>query len=363
MVLLDTPQHCFSLFLIPENIKNKRNDAFYISQRYHGRWCDRVAGQAARSRATRAFCSCQAFFPLQVEYESIRNDVKIPGTELIVCDNVLDHSAFLQEWFADVKLVVCLARPRSLLAGDYLVFEKTMLNLFHAVCEYQVPHLIMVSHPYVSSFPFGKTPHTKVRMRLEEAARELFNQSSNSRRLTIARITEMSEIGHLFEIAKMLHVWPCLRGYNPRLQPISAHDFAMAITTNYVLGDDSDTHNETEPKFKEILIGGPKVYRFRDIGRVASAAIGKRLPVIPVPVVLVRLLLTALRFLKLFWSRVEGIETVLVLAGTAMAGDSVSEIHKSFGSERLEDYLFDLAAKGDATFVHERIKTPKKMHR
>lgn len=276
-------------------------------------------------------------------------------TELVVCASVNDPDAFLEEWFTDLKLVICLARPRSLKTGDVVEFERTMMNLFEAVCQYQVPQMIMVGRPYVSSFEFGMTPHTRMRMRMEDTAIEVFNQSSSSR-LTIVRITEMSEIGHLLEIATIVRVWICLRGRNPRLQPISARDFASAITLRCaaVVDNDEET-NVSKEKTQELLMGGPKVYTFGEIRQGVASATGMRLPVFPVPVSLVRLLLATLRFLKLCLPRVEGIETVLILAVTAMAGDSVTENHETFGKDRLEDYLDALATHGDTTYVHRRI--------
>ena len=58
-----------------------------------------------------------------------------------LCDDTTDINAYCDEWFRDVQVVMCAARPRSAQKERELEPCKCMVkNLCHMVCSSHVPH-------------------------------------------------------------------------------------------------------------------------------------------------------------------------------------------------------------------------------
>lgn len=122
--------------------------------------------------------------------------------EYAVCNDVTDRSQFLDEWFASVKCVICVARPRSL-QHDAKYFAPMVNNLCEAVCSNGVPRLLLHGMPYIGESPFNvESPTMKIIQEAETEARECINinfSSSSPSLLSISRLCELSEIGHIQE--------------------------------------------------------------------------------------------------------------------------------------------------------------------
>lgn len=118
-------------------------------------------------------------------------------------------------YFRDVSSVICVARPRSLKGGDDISYFPMVENLCSAVIENRVPRLLLHGMPYLENNQFGESQTMKIIKDTEQSARNRFESSSasSSLTLTISRICEMSEIGHLMESVSMLGFFPCACGY------------------------------------------------------------------------------------------------------------------------------------------------------
>ena len=118
--------------------------------------------------------------------------------EYVVCNDVTDRSQFLDEWFADITSVICVARPRSL-QHDAKDFVPMVNNLCEAVCSNGVPRLMLHGMPYVGESPFNvESPTMKIIQEAETKAREcIYSSSSQTSLLSISRMCELSEIGHI----------------------------------------------------------------------------------------------------------------------------------------------------------------------
>jgi len=270
--------------------------------------------------------------------------------ELVVCRDVTDRTAWSDTWFRDVRLVVCVARPRGLKAGDLMQYAATIDNLCDAVCINNVPRLILLGLPYFEgSPPFGLSSSMTVIARAEEHARERFQRSDCSSQLTISRINEMSEMGHLLEIARTLHFWPRVFGRDTKLQPVSARDFALAVATF-----SEQDHYDNKP---ELLIGGPQVVTWSELGNSISKAIGKRLVVVPLPLMILQVWIGFIRLAKWLVPFLQVFESILQIATIPMILNTTSNEFESIGSDRLDDYLVDRARAGEGEdWLHKRIR-------
>lgn len=195
--------------------------------------------------------------------------------DIVVCKDVTDPKNYRDTWFNDATCVICVARPRSLKEGDDMSYQPMVENLCNASIRNKVPRTLLHGLPYLERNIAGDSPTMKVVRNAEESAREVFDCPSNkSSQLTISRTCEMSEIGHLLEALRMIGFFPFAVGYNPLLHPISPRDFAAAVA-NYV---------EEEFIIKnELLVGGPRQIRWRELGQMISDASKRKLRIIVLP--------------------------------------------------------------------------------
>ena len=105
----------------------------------------------------------QSGIPLRILGRSRESFVKAGLTshkdlDLVVCTDVTKRDEFRDEWFVDVKAVVCVARPRVGKCGDREAYKSLIHNLSDAVCDNGVPHMLLLSVPYLDRFLFGLTP-------------------------------------------------------------------------------------------------------------------------------------------------------------------------------------------------------------
>jgi hypothetical protein len=77
------------------------------------------------------------------------------GLALMVCTDVTNRGEFRDEWFLDVKAVVCVARPRAGKHGDQEAYMSLIQNLSDEVCDNGVPHMLLLSIPYLDRLLFG----------------------------------------------------------------------------------------------------------------------------------------------------------------------------------------------------------------
>jgi putative NADH-flavin reductase len=274
----------------------------------------------------------------------------MPKVELIICD-LTDHNALQNCWFEDVKLLVCVARPRSLKLNDSMTFAVTIQNLSDMVCRNKVPRMIMLGHPYLEKYLFDKTPTMYQIQRAEDEAKNRFSkQSINSdfSKLTIARTGEMSEMIHLLGFSRAIHVWLCVWGCDPKHQPISAHDFAIAM---YDFMEAEDSH------ISEYLVGGPQVLTWSEIGHSISKALGRRHIVIPLPLCFFSFWIYCFGVGKCIFPFLEGLENILKLVAMPMTSSSRNDDFITVGSDYLDDYLLQLSRtdREQTNYVQKRI--------
>jgi hypothetical protein len=250
--------------------------------------------------------------------------------DLVVCPDVTNRGEFHDEWFLDVKAVVCVARPRVGKHGDREAFMSLIQNLSDAVCDNGVPHMLLLSVPYLDRFLFGMTPTAEAVKATEMSARERF-ELTNQSQLSVVRITDVSEIGILRDMAGKTSVWPCMMGFDPCVQPISASDFATAVA-NLLIKEDATW----KPEF---LWGGPQVFTWRQLGRLIEKAIGKRLYFISIPLVIWKLWLAIFLFAGRFFPFLNNVAIVLNLFGSIMTANATSDEHEKLGNDTAEEYL------------------------
>jgi hypothetical protein len=198
----------------------------------------------------------------------------------MVCTDVTNRGEFRDEWFLDVKAVVCVARPRAGKHGDQEAYMSLIQNLSDAVCDNGVPHMLLLSIPYLDRLLFG-SPVASQAMQASQLMSVLkrFVAAEDSK-LSIVRIAELSEIGILLDTFRKSRVWPRIIGYNHCVQPISAGDFATAVANLLI---QEPIHVDWRSKF---LWGGPHVYTWRQVGSLIQDAIGKGLFFISIPLLL-----------------------------------------------------------------------------
>jgi hypothetical protein len=123
--------------------------------------------------------------------------------------------------------------------------------------------MLLLSIPYLDRFLFG-SPVASQAMHASELSvlAERFVAAKDSK-LSIVRIAELSEIGILLDTFRKTRVvvWPCIIGYNPCVQPISASDFATAAGN---LLTQEPIHVDWRSEF---LWGGPQVYTWQQASR------------------------------------------------------------------------------------------------
>ena len=83
--------------------------------------------------------------------------------EIVVCKDMTDRSRYKDEWFTDVIVCLCVARPRSLTEDDSKNFGPMIDNLCDAVIQNEVPRLLIHGMPYMEANPFGlESPTMKI---------------------------------------------------------------------------------------------------------------------------------------------------------------------------------------------------------
>jgi hypothetical protein len=267
--------------------------------------------------------------------------------ELIICD-LTDHDAFQNSWFEDVKLLVCVARPRASKWNDFMAFSATIQNLSDMVCVNKVPRMVMLGMPYLETYAFGKTPTMYQVQVAEDEAKRRFSRHPAFSKLTIARIGDMSEFDFLLEFSRAIPIWFCVWGYDPEHQPISAHDFAIAMY-DFFKAEDSET--------PEYLVGGPQVLTWSGIGRSISKALGRRHIVVPLPLCFFSFWIYCFKVGKSIFPCLEALEDTLKLVAYPMTASSRNEDFIIVGSDHLDDYLLQLSrTDGEKnSYFHERI--------
>jgi hypothetical protein len=210
--------------------------------------------------------------------------------------------------------------------------------------------MLLLGVPYVDKFLFGLTPNAESYRGVETDVRERFDAQAQDKSegpsLSIVRIAEMSEVGHLLEFARMTGLWLCMMGYDPCMQPISARDFATAVARLLQGGGEWK---------EEILLGGPDIISWRQLGRLIEETIGKRLFHISIPLCILKVMVYMLNFAGMILPFLEGLANVLKLASIPMTANATSDKHERIGVDHLEDYLREHTKPGEATDVRNRI--------
>lgn len=256
-------------------------------------------------------------------------------------------------YFGDVSSVICVARPRSLKGGDDISYFPMVENLCSAVIENRVPRLLLHGMPYLENNQFGESQTMKIIKDTEQSARNRFEIESSSApsSLTISRICEMSEIGHLMEESlHMLGFFPCACGYNPVLHPCTSRDFATAIA-NYA-EDSTFTKNE-------LLVGGPYQLTWKELADMYSRETG--LKCITLPLVLYKAALLFIGVLCTIFPSLKGLHLSMRLLMIPMTTNTANDKFISVGNDRMEDFLRDYS-NDETGWVHQKIyhTSPKK---
>jgi hypothetical protein len=210
--------------------------------------------------------------------------------------------------------------------------------------------MLLHGFPYLEANKMGKTPHMQVRKEAEKRAKERFDGGTSS--LTISRINEMSEIGHMLEIAQMMGCWLCAYGYNPLLHPVTARDFAKAVA------DFCEDHSSDHRKCEEFLVGGPRQITYKDLGRAISNVCEKPLIFVTLPLIVYRFLVWLLGFLGCVSPMLRGISYSLKVLGVAMTTNTANDKFIFVGSDTIDEYLREHAAPGKLTWVQEKVFGP-----
>ena len=265
------------------------------------------------------------------------------STDIVVCKDVTDPTNYRDTWFTDVSCVICVARPRSLKDGDEWSYRPMVENLCNAAISAKVPRVLLHGLPYLERNIAGDSPTMKVVRNAEENAKEIFDRPSNkSSQLTISRICEMSEIGHLLEAVRILGFFPCAIGYNPLLHPISPRDFSMAIA-NYV--------EEIFIIKNELLVGGPRQIRWRELGREITIASRGELRAVTLPLFAYNLVLYILGF----FSSLRGMCLCLKLLLIPMTTNTASGDFISVGSDDVRLYIQKQLEEEGTGWIHSKI--------
>jgi hypothetical protein len=131
-----------------------------------------------------------------------------------------------------------MTRPRGTAKPeDSKPYVAMIRNLSDAVCVNKVPGVLMHGPPYLDKLVLGETPRLSQFRLVEELVRARFTSASNKgnknsdvcSHLTISRSSEMAEIGFLLEASRMIRVWLCVSGFDPKLQPISVRGILLRL--------------------------------------------------------------------------------------------------------------------------------------
>eukprot|EP00563_Minutocellus_polymorphus_P017887 CAMPEP_0197729746 /NCGR_PEP_ID=MMETSP1434-20131217/31831_1 /TAXON_ID=265543 /ORGANISM="Minutocellus polymorphus, Strain CCMP3303" /LENGTH=516 /DNA_ID=CAMNT_0043316459 /DNA_START=64 /DNA_END=1611 /DNA_ORIENTATION=+ len=268
---------------------------------------------------------------------------KHASVDIVLCKDVTDPTSFLDCWFTDASCIICVARPRSLKDGDAMSYLPMVENLCRAAIRTQVPRILIHGLPYLEENIAGDSPTMTIVREAEDRARELCGCSPDkSSQLTISRICEMSELGHLLEAARMIGFFPCAVGCNPLLHPISPRDFSIAVA-NYV---------EEEGFIKnDLLVGGPKQFRWRDLAKTTCEASRGNLRSLTLPLFVYRLALYILGMLP----SMRGFYICLKLMVIPMTTNTASDRFLFVGSDSVEDYIEKQLEAGGTTWVHSKV--------
>lgn len=315
--------------------------------------------------------------------------------DLVICKDTADINEYHYEWFQDVWLVISVARPRSLQPDDKLQFAPMVENLSKVACRNGVPHVLFLGLPYVGTYVLGRTSTMDMLASSEEHLKEIILQHNhniqtnrNKTSLNIVRLAEMSKLGHMVEIAAMLHFWPVrnrmalcrivvhsawmehlhlslivfsyyisqyVPGYNPSMQPISASDFATAVTAFATkVSSNNDDNTAGTIHYDEYLAGGPQIVTWMDFHQIACTLLGgKPLWKIPIPLVVLQAILAVCQFFsKLGMPVVSIIVVLLQIATVPMISETRCNAFTTFGMDRIEDVL----RKHSETYVHDKLK-------
>lgn len=259
-------------------------------------------------------------------------------------------SSFPDEWFLDVKAVICVARPRWSEPDDRNEFEEMIQKLSTAVTKNGVPDMLLLGRPFVSAYTFGMTENMKAYEKAELYAKRCFVRCKTGSHLTIVRIGEISEIGHLLEIAQRTHAWICVRGYNPYLQPIDETSFAVAVA-NFV--EEKRPHPAVE--VSELLIGGNEIITWRDLGNIVSEELPSKAYFLDVPLCAIKLMIWFFHLCAKFFPIFHGFENVLRITGIPMTADSTSEKHERVGNISIRHYVRSRIRCGQGSDVRKHI--------
>jgi hypothetical protein len=224
--------------------------------------------------------------------------------------------------------------------GDKDQFGPFAESLCDAACRNHVPRFLFLSIPYVERFVLGKTVTMKVFDSIEVKLRERIAKSTTF--LTVARLSEMSEMGHLMEMVSYLHFWPYVPGYDVQMQPISARDFGLAVV-DYCKSDKAP---------EEYLVGGPQIVRWSEFREIVSSVIGKDLWSIPVPLLLLRFWEMVLTMARVFTPILGTICDLIKLATIPMLSDTRNDDFVTFGSDRIQEVLLN----HQETYVKDKLK-------
>ena len=263
--------------------------------------------------------------------------------DLVVCEDVTDRNAWSDDWFKDVKIVLCVARPRAMKAGEHEAYAAMIRNLTDMVCNNNVPRLMIHGLPYVREYVLGEPAGVLMDQQSLKLARERVNHSTCSN-LTISHMSaDMSGIGSLLRLARTTRIWLCAWGRDPKMQPVSERDYATAVASF------ADS-NDTKP---ELLVGGPQVLTWRELGKSISNAIGKQLFVISLPLFVFKVLIGVIGIAKRLLPFMERIEYILKVVAVPMISDLTNDEFVHVGSDTVDAHLRSSAAVEETAYVHK----------
>ena len=264
--------------------------------------------------------------------------------EIVVCKDMTDRSRYKDEWFTDVIVCLCVARPRSLTEDDSKNFGPMIDNLCDAVIQNEVPRLLIHGMPYMEANPFGlESPTMKIRKDAEVSARNHFNSSVSSS-LSITKIAEMSEIAHIEQSVELLGFIPICLGRNPLLHPISSDDFGIFI---------GDFVDDQTMKNGLLLVGGPHQMTWRELGqKIQSSSKQQRLPFITLPLLFYKIIILVLGLCSSLIPPLRGLYISLLLTSVPMTTNTANKDFIFFGEDTVESFLQSYSTD---EWVHKRV--------
>jgi hypothetical protein len=281
-----------------------------------------------------------------------RAGLLIDKRDIVFCDTT-NLKSYKDEWFQDVRIIVSMARPRSLQKGDLNRFGPFVESLCEVACRNEVPKLVFLGLPYVEQFVLGKTNTTRFYDEIEQKLRQRVADSKTTF-LTILRINETSELGHLMEMATYLHFWPHIWGYDPVMQPMSANDCAKAMAA--FCNSERELPPSAQSRVTEYLVGGQEILKWTKLGRLISSITGLHLVQIPIPLVFLWLMINVLGFLsKCFPEKLSVLSTIVdmvKIATVPMLSNTRNDQTIAVGEDRVEDVL----RQQRINYVREKVK-------